>query len=84
MRRTARAGDEGGDLCAQIRTRICTHARQTEGTESRPIAWVRFNPDDGTAPAGAAVQLRRCRAAVDAIRELIATPRDAVVYVNYA
>jgi hypothetical protein len=51
--------------------------------DERPIAWVRFNPDDGTTPASAKDQLERCREAAKAIRDLIESPRDDIVYVNY-
>jgi hypothetical protein len=51
--------------------------------DQRPIAWVRFNPDDGTVPASAKDQLKRCGDAAKAIRDLIESPRECVVYVNY-
>lgn len=55
------------------------------GDDDRPIAWVRFNPDetDGLTGAAAKVQKRRCKDAVAAIRELVSNPREDVVYVNF-
>ena len=54
-----------------------------QSADARPIAWVRFNPDDGEEQAKASAQRRRCGEAVEAIRELFESPRNCIVYVNY-
>jgi hypothetical protein len=55
-----------------------------QSEDTRPIAWVRFNPDDGEEQATAAAHRRRCGDAAKAIRDLIESPADGIIYVNYA
>jgi hypothetical protein len=69
--------------CERRRMEAVAGELRLQSSDARPIAWVRFNPDDGTVPAGAAAQRRRCREAAAKVRELIADPRGAVIPVNY-
>jgi hypothetical protein len=69
--------------CEQRRMEAVTGELRLRSADARPIAWVRFNPDDWTGPASARDQLGRCREAAKAIRDLIESPRDGIVFVNY-
>ena len=63
--------------------RRASRALNAKSVDERYIAWVRFNPDDGTTTASARDQLRRCGDAVREVRDLIENPRNDIVYVNY-
>ena len=75
-----------GYSCDQRRMESVREAMLLQSSDARPIAWVRFNPDepDGATAATPAAQKQRARTlAVAAIRELVANPRNCVVYVNF-
>ena len=74
-----------GEVCELARMHDTTTALRVTKAETRPIAWVRFNPDetDGIKKGTRAAWKRRCGLAIAAIRELFANPRDDIVYVNY-
>ena len=78
-----RRHDREEELCRLARMYDATAELRAQSADPRPIAWVRFNPDDGTTTASARDQLRRCDDAVKAVRELISNPRNDIVYVNY-
>ena len=71
--------------CERRRMEAVTAELRLQTDDPRPIAWVRFNPDetDGKTKGTPAKQRRRCEGAVTVIRELIANPRDGIFYVNY-
>jgi hypothetical protein len=56
-----------------------------QSADDRPIAWVRFNPDeaDGQTRGTVAAQRRRCARAVEIVRDLLSNPRSCTEYVNY-
>jgi hypothetical protein len=70
--------------CDMKRMHAVVAELRLQSADPRPIAWVRFNPDDGEEPAGARAQKRRCGDAARAIGDLIERPRDDIVRVNYA
>ena len=75
-----------GYSCDVRRMESVREALLMQSADARPIAWVRFNPDepDGATAATPAVQKRRARTlAVAAIRELVDDPRSCIVYVNF-
>lgn len=69
--------------CESKRMHAVVAELRLQSADTRPIAWVRFNPDDGEEPARARDQKRRCVDAARAIRDLFESPRDDIVYVNY-
>ena len=71
--------------CEERRMENVREALLLQSDDARPIAWVRFNPDepDGSTRASATVQKRRCMDAVAMIRGLISNPRNCVEYINY-
>ena len=71
--------------CEEKRMHAVTAELRLQSGDARPLAWVRFNPDEacGGKRGSAAAQKRRCKDAVAAIRGLFDTPTDGVLYVNY-
>ena len=74
-----------GYSCDQRRMESVREAMLLQSVDARPIAWVRFNPDDpsGETSAVPRVQKQRCRMAVAVIRDLMKNPRNCIVYVNF-
>ena len=74
-----------GYSCDERRMESVGEALLLQSSDARPIAWVRFNPDepDGATRSTPAEQIARCELAVAAIERLREEPRSCVEYVNY-